>query len=377
MTEAVQQNPNILMRSIIQRVATGPELSKDISQEEARAGMRAVLEGHIDPVQIAIFLIGLRMKRETWEENRGILDGIRDASQGAVAPVDEVVDIADPYGGYNRTLPPSPFLPAVLAACGVAAVSHGMETASPKFGVTHRKILRAAGIPVDLSPEQAAARLGADGPGWAYVDQSRYCKPLNDLNDFRTLMVKRSVITTTEVLVGPVRGRSKTHIVTGYVHKPYPPVYAMLARHSGFDSALLVRGVEGGIVPSLRQTGKFISYQGDAEQPKAELEFEPTDLGIQQELRATPIPDDVPQAKQMPVIGMEPGADVEAVAKLAAEAGLAALNGTKGTTYDSLVYAGAAILWHLGRQPGLQAGAEQIRAVLDDGSALARFNAGK
>ena len=67
-----------LMHSIIQRVATGPELSKDISQEEARAGMRAVLDGHIDPVQAGIFLIGLRMKRETTEENRGILDGIID-----------------------------------------------------------------------------------------------------------------------------------------------------------------------------------------------------------------------------------------------------------------------------------------------------------
>ena len=33
-----------LMRSILQRIATGPELSKDISREEARAGMRLVLE---------------------------------------------------------------------------------------------------------------------------------------------------------------------------------------------------------------------------------------------------------------------------------------------------------------------------------------------
>ena len=45
------------MRSIIKRIVTGPELSKDISRDEARAGMGLVLEGKVDPVQAGIFLI--------------------------------------------------------------------------------------------------------------------------------------------------------------------------------------------------------------------------------------------------------------------------------------------------------------------------------
>src|SRR5208283_1939430 len=61
-------DPAVVMRSIIKRIATGPELSKDISREEARQGMRFVLEGEVDPVQAGIFLIALRMKRETDEE---------------------------------------------------------------------------------------------------------------------------------------------------------------------------------------------------------------------------------------------------------------------------------------------------------------------
>ena len=66
------------------------------------------------------------MKRETDEENLGILDAVRDATGAVTAAVDEIVDLADPYDGYNRTLPISPFLPAVLAACGIPAVSHGV-----------------------------------------------------------------------------------------------------------------------------------------------------------------------------------------------------------------------------------------------------------
>ena len=132
-------DPAVLMHSILKRIATGPELSKDLSQEEACAGMRCVLEGRVDPVQAGVFLIALRMKRETDDENRGLLDAIREATLRVTAPVDEVVDIGDPYDGCNRTLPAAPFLPAVLAACGVAAVSHGVQRMGPKYGVTHRQ----------------------------------------------------------------------------------------------------------------------------------------------------------------------------------------------------------------------------------------------
>ena len=53
-------NPEKTMTSIIKRVATGPELSKSISYDEARAGMLLVLDELADPIQAAVFLIGLR-----------------------------------------------------------------------------------------------------------------------------------------------------------------------------------------------------------------------------------------------------------------------------------------------------------------------------
>jgi len=367
---AIHDDPKALMRSIIQRIATGPELSKDISQEEARGGMKAVLDGHIDPVQVGIFLIALRMKRETMEENKGLLSGIKDGSDIVTADVDEVLDIADPYDGYNRTLPASPFLPVVLAACGVPTVVHGMETVSPKFGVTHKQILRAAGIDVDLSSSETAQRLSDTEIGWGYVDQAKFCPALYDLTDFRSLMIKRSAVTTVEVVVGPIRGKQKTHLVTGYVHKPYPPIYAELAQHSGFTTSMLVRGVEGGVIPSLRQTGKFFRYNEQGEE--SSLEFNPqTELGIEQEVRATPLPEELTMSGEVGT-EMRKGEN-QAVAKLAVETGLAALKGEAGSIRDGLVYSGAMCLWNLNKVGSIQAGAEHIKQVLDDGSALARF----
>ena len=367
--ELLQKDSRTIMRSIIQRIATGPDMSKDISEAEARAGMRAVLDNAVDPVQAAVFLIALRMKRETDEENRGILDAIRDASTSVTAPVDEVLDLSDPYNGYNRSLPAAPFLPAVLAACGVATVSHGVETMSPKFGITHRRVLRAAGAPVDLTVEQAAARLGDSRIGWSYVDQDAYCPQLHDLSTLRTSIIKRQAITTVEVLTGPVRGRSKTHFMSGYVHKPYTRVYTMLARHSGFDSALLVRGVEGGIVPSLRQKGKVVYYHDMGEEQVQE--FDPAEIGIDQPVRAKPLPDDLPARPAGDDIGAD--FDVAIAARRAADAGLAALGGETGSSYDALVYSGALALWHLKKFDPLAAAADKIRAVLDDGKALEQF----
>ncbi|MGB5831203.1 MAG: anthranilate phosphoribosyltransferase [Thiohalocapsa sp.] len=358
------------MRSIIQRIATGPELSKDISLDEARLGMQAILNAQVDPVQAGIFMIALRMKRETDDEQRGVLDAVREATQHMVADVDEVVDIADPYDGYNRCLPSSPFLPAVLAECGVSAMSHGLDAVGPKFGVTHRHVLQALGIDVDLSPADAAARLSDPHIGWTYIDQRAFVPRLHNLVPLRGTVVKRQVLTTVEVLARPIHGRKKTHLVTGYVHKPYPRIYALLARHAGFDSALLVRGIEGGVVPSLRQPGVCFSYQQKGEEQP--FEIDPTAIGIEQNLRAAPLPDDLPTTSR-PSDDIAVAVDVPVTAKAAAQAGMTALEGARGPTYDGLVFAGALVLWHLGRERSHQAAADRIRAALDSGGAAQRL----
>jgi anthranilate phosphoribosyltransferase len=360
------------MRSYLQRIATGPELSKDISLEETRHGMRLILEGQADPVQAGIFLIALRMKRESDDETRGMLEAIREATIRVEADVDEVLDMADPYDGYNRTLPASPFLPAVLAACGVPAFCHGVRSMGPKFGATHHQVLEAAGIAVDETPERVAARLEDPAIGWGYVDQSRFSPKLYGLTELRRLMVKRPAITTTEVMAGPITGRNATHLVTGFVHKPYPRIYALLARHAGYDSALLVRGTEGGIIPSLRQTGKIWHYHANGEEK--EVDIKPEALGIDQELRAVPLPENLPGYRKK-TDGVASSVDAGAIAAEAARAGIDALEGNAGATFDSLVYGAALCLWHVGRQPTLTEAADFVRGTLGSGEVLTRFRA--
>ena len=366
--EKLLENPEKTMTSIIQRVATGPQMSKSISYDEARAGMRLVLEELADPIQSAVFLIGLRVKRETDDENKGVLQGIRDNTKTVVADVDELVDIADPYNGYGRSLPSSPFLPVLLAEAGAPAVSHGIETVGPKFGVTHNQVLQAAGVSVELTGEEAGKQISNPEIGWAYVDQSSFCPSLFGLADFRKRIVKRAAISTAEVLTGPVRGRKKTHLLTGYVHNEYPPIYTMLARHSGFDSALLLRGTEGGVTPSLRKRGEFVRYWEQSED--FVVEADTSKIGIEQENRPEPIPHAL-----MPIIAVSYThlrAHAE-IAKLAAKEGLAALEGKNSPTSDALLYSASLTLWHLGRYDSVPDAAFVVREILSSGTTVERF----
>ena len=95
--QPINPDAKLAMRSYIQRVATGPEYSKDISFEEARDAMGHILSGAADPVQAGIFLIALRMKRETLDENGGCLQAIIDVSNIETADADHIV-------GYCRSL---------------------------------------------------------------------------------------------------------------------------------------------------------------------------------------------------------------------------------------------------------------------------------
>ena len=366
--EKLLENPEKTMTSIIQRVATGPQMSKSISYDEARAGMHLVLAELADPIQSAVFLIGLRVKRETDDENKGVLQGIRDNTKTVVADVDELVDIADPYNGYGRSLPSSPFLPVLLAEAGAPAVSHGIETVGPKFGVTHNQVLQAAGVSVELTGEEAGKQISNPEIGWAYVDQRSFCPSLFGLADFRKRIVKRAAISTAEVLTGPVRGRKKTHLLTGYVHNEYPPIYTMLARHSGFDSALLLRGTEGGVTPSLRKRGEFVRYWEQGEDTV--VEADPAEIGIEQVNRLVPIPPALLPKKDREFGPDENNAEI---AKLAAKEGLAALEGENSPTSDALLYSASLTLWHLGRYDSVPDAAFVVREILSSGTTVERF----
>ncbi len=339
----------------IKKVATGPHLSKDLTLDESREAMLEILEDKVDPVQAAVMLIALRMKRETDDENLGMLQAMQQLTHQQTLDLPDVLIIADPFNGFNRHCPVAAFLPAVLASCNLPAVSQGVYEMGPKFGVTHAQVLEAAGLPVNLNPQQIAQQLQNTDCGWAYSDQAQMTPSLFALQHLRKLMIKRPSIATLEKLIMPVKAQ-RTHLQIGFVHKAYPPVLDFLARQAGFDSALIVRGLEGGVVPTLRETS-MNHYLHDG--TLHFMPIHPADFGIDQETRGVVAEKDRPTATE------------------SAEQGLAALNGEKGPARDVLILGAALALLQCRTHESPQHAADLVRQKLDNGQVLAHFNQAK
>ena len=199
--------------------------------------MSAILNGDISDVRSAIFLIALRMKRETTDENLGVHDAMIESVESINVSLENLVNIADPYDGFTRNIPSSAFMLPVLAELGIPSISQGVETVGPKFGCTHHAIFKLHGLKVNASLDEIAERLENKKIGWGYIDQKVFSPKLNKLMDLRTEIIKRPVVTTIEVLANPLVSK-KNHFITGYVHKPYPPIYLNLARNAKFDTAV-------------------------------------------------------------------------------------------------------------------------------------------
>ena len=291
--------------------------------------MRLILEGEADDVQSAIILIALRMKRETDLENTGVLQALMEGIEPVALATERLCVLADPFNGFTRSLPAGPFVPAVLAACGTAALTHGALAVGPKFGLTHRHVLEAAGVPCLLSVGQAQARLNSSNIGWAYLDQSVGVPELAALTTLRRRIVKRPCLTTLESGVTPMRAARYTHLVTGFVHKAYPPVYRLMAKVAGFDGTSVVKGVEGGIVPTLTHESRL--FQWSAVQGDSEAIVNPGAMGVETQERCVPLPPDIADTT-----GRHCESQLVSLAAHTATLGLDALNGQRGTMYDSI-----------------------------------------
>ncbi|GLP99312.1 anthranilate phosphoribosyltransferase [Methylophaga thalassica] len=338
----------------IKKVATGPHLSKDLTEQEAFDVMMEILSGNADPVRAAIFFIAMRMKRETNEENLGILRACQSMTMCQSVDVDQLFIFSDPFNGFNRHCPMTAFLPAVLAACDLPTMSQGVFEMGPKFGVTHAQVLSLAGYNIEKSTAEAADAVMNNQIGWAYLDQAQASPALFALQTLRTQMIKRPSLATLEKMIMPLKAKKQTHLGIGFVHKEYPDILGWLAEAFGYNSAFIARGLEGGLVPTLREPSNNHRLLNGKLQA---CTLDPEEFGIEQDTRGVKTDDDVTAQRTL-------------------DEGQQALSGVKGPAYDSLVYGAAIILWHCGVMVSQREAADYVRSIIDNGKAKMHFEAG-
>jgi anthranilate phosphoribosyltransferase len=143
---------------------------RDLTAEQAAAGMAEVLEGAATPSQIAGFIVALRMKGETVEELTGLLTAMLDAAEKV--PVDgldtaHLIDTCGTGGDRSHTINVSTMAALVCAGAGASVCKHGNRAASSACGSAD--LLEALGVVIDLGPAGVHRCIADAGIGFCFA----------------------------------------------------------------------------------------------------------------------------------------------------------------------------------------------------------------
>ncbi len=141
--------------------------NRDLSGEEMTQVMRLVMTGEATPAQIGGFLVGLRMKGETVDEIAAAAGVMRELATRVSVQGEHLVDTCGTGGDAAGTFNISTASAFVVAAAGGQVAKHGNRSVSSQCGSAD--VLEAAGINLDLSPEQVARCVDETGVGFMFA----------------------------------------------------------------------------------------------------------------------------------------------------------------------------------------------------------------
>lgn len=139
----------------------------DLSTEEMKAVMRQIMTGQCTDAQIGAFLMGMRMKSETIDEIVGAVQVMRELAEPVHFDTDRLVDTCGTGGDGMNIFNVSTAAAFVVAAAGGKVAKHGNRAVSGKSGSAD--LLEAAGVYLDLTPEQVSRSVETVGVGFMFA----------------------------------------------------------------------------------------------------------------------------------------------------------------------------------------------------------------
>ncbi len=139
----------------------------DLNYDEMRLVMQDIMTGACTPSQIAGFLVGLRIKGETVDEISAAAEVMRELSTKVMVDKQNLIDTCGTGGDGANTFNISTTAAFVTAAAGARVAKHGNRSVSSKSGSAD--VLEAAGIKLELTPDQVAECIKQLGIGFMFA----------------------------------------------------------------------------------------------------------------------------------------------------------------------------------------------------------------
>lgn len=316
-----------------------------LERELVQSALRQILAGEATQVQIAAFLVALRVRGETVDDLLAAARVMRQyCTPLVIEPRDVVMDTCGTGGDGHGTFNISTATAIVIAAHGVTVAKHGNRAASSKAGSAD--VLEALGVRIDLDPPAIAACINEIGIGFMFArvhhPAMRHVAPVRAELGIRTLFN----------LIGPLTNPAGVrHQLVGVYERARCEPLARVLQELGTEAAWVVHGHDGVDEVSISGPTWVAELKGNAVRT---FEVTPEDFGV---ARAS--------------IRELAGGTAQDNAKLIRDV----LNGQPGPRRDAVVINAAAALCVAGIATSPRQGAELAAKAIDSGAASAKLDA--
>jgi anthranilate phosphoribosyltransferase len=328
-----------LLTRAIDHLADG----RDLSEADAAEALAEIMAGDATDVEIAGFLIALRVKGETVDELAGLARTMRALAAFVPTGAEDLLDTAG-TGGGRRTFNVSTTAALIAAGAGCVVAKHGSRSSTGLSGSAD--LLEALGVRIDLDAAGVGRCIEEVGFGFMFA-------PYHHPATGRVVSVRKQLkVRTTFNFLGPLTNPAgASRQLLGVSDPAMLPKMAGALALLGTRHALLVSGEDSLDELSISAGTRVIEVrEGDI----VEYTVIPEDVGLPRYP-----PDAVP--------GGGPQENAEITRGIFA--------GEPGAARDLAVLNAGAAIYAAGRAGSLAEGVSLAQAAIDTGAAKAKLDA--
>ncbi|PCH63730.1 MAG: anthranilate phosphoribosyltransferase [Gammaproteobacteria bacterium] len=211
---------------------------KDLTSHDMQTVMETIMTGNATPAQIGGFLVGLQMKGETVTEIAAAAKVMRDLATPVDIIGDHIVDTCGTGGDGASTFNISTASAFVVSAAGATVAKHGNRSISSSSGSAD--VLEAAGVNLDITPEQVKHCIETVGVGFMFA-QKHHGAMKHAIGPRREMAV-RTIFNLLGPLTNPARAKNQ---VLGVFDKKWVEPMAQVLKELGSQHVLVVHAEDG------------------------------------------------------------------------------------------------------------------------------------
>ncbi|WP_166376208.1 anthranilate phosphoribosyltransferase [Pseudoalteromonas sp. Z9A4] len=228
---STQPKQPINVQHAIEQLITGQSLS----YADAKALFDEIMQGNMSEIELTALLISLKIKGEVSDEIAGAAASMRENAVAFTTSSTQLADSCGTGGDGSNTINISTTAAIVAAAAGINMVKHGNRSVSSNSGSAD--LLKALGINIDMSPEQAAKCL--EQTNFTFLFAPHYHSGVRHAMGVRTSLKTRTIFN----ILGPLANPAAPEVqLLGVYNEALCMPMAQTLKTLGTKRAMIVHG---------------------------------------------------------------------------------------------------------------------------------------